>query len=302
LDDEDEMRGRVAQATADVELGTTLKAQEVLPMDDDADATEEEDDWVDEHWAAPLLRPNKGDVSNFATLFVFVVGVTLRACVGKDSAVASLVLAFGLFGFAGGITNWLAVKMLFDKIPLLVGSGVIPRRFQDILGALKAMILDTFFEEKFLKNYVDDRSESLLQSLDLKSRLQKGMSAEGFDAKLAEKLEKLAETPDGAFLATIGPMFGGFPAMVPMLKPMLVAVGLELLNSITDGVVISEMVDVKQVRAEIDLALESRMTTLTPRKVKRMMSRVIREHLGWLVVWGNVFGGLIGVLSWLAGY
>lgn len=53
-------------------------------------------------------------------------------------------------------------------------------------------------------------------------------------------------------------------------------------------------------------------------KVKRMMSRVIRDHLGWLVVWGqsrarlgiiklpipagNVFGGLIGIASWLANY
>jgi hypothetical protein len=24
---------------------------------------------------------------------------------------------------------------------------------------------------------------------------------------------------------------------------------------------------------------------------------MIREHLGWLVVWGGVFGGLIGLLT-----
>jgi hypothetical protein len=24
---------------------------------------------------------------------------------------------------------------------------------------------------------------------------------------------------------------------------------------------------------------------------------MIREHLGWLVVWGGVFGGLIGLLA-----
>ena len=29
--------------------------------------------------------------------------------------------------------------------------------------------------------------------------------------------------------------------------------------------------------------------------VKRMMEEVIRQHLGWLVVWGNVFGGLLGL-------
>ena len=32
-----------------------------------------------------------------------------------------LIRAFGLFGFAGGMTNWLAIRMMFDKIPFLVG-------------------------------------------------------------------------------------------------------------------------------------------------------------------------------------
>jgi len=28
----------------------------------------------------------------------------------------------------------------------------------------------------------------------------------------------------------------------------------------------------------------------------------MKAHLGWLVVWGNVFGGLIGVVSEAVGY
>ena len=31
--------------------------------------------------------------------------------------------------------------------------------------------------------------------------------------------------------------------------------------------------------------------------VKEMIQTLIREHLGWLVVWGGVFGGLIGAVS-----
>ena len=192
--------------------------------------------------------------------------------------------------------------MLFDKIPGLIGSGVIPRRFHDILEALKAMILDTFFEEQFLKAYINERSSSLLQSLDLEARLRHGMAAENFDVNLAQKLDTISQTPDGVFLATIGPMFGGFESMVPMIKPMLVAVGNELLQTITSNFELTDVVNISQIRAEIDRALEERMTSLTPKKVKRMMARVIREHLGWLVVWGNVFGGLIGVASWFLGY
>jgi hypothetical protein len=34
----------------------------------------------------------------------------------------------------------------------------------------------------------------------------------------------------------------------------------------------------------------------------RCIEAVMRAHLGWLVVWGNIFGGAIGVASELAGY
>ena len=90
--------------------------------------------------------------------------------------------------------------------------------------------------------------------------------------------------------------------MVPMLKPMMVSVGVELFGMMTADLDVTELVKIDAIRAEIDAVLTQRLTMLTPAKVKFMMERVIREHLGWLVVWGNVFGGLIGILSWAAKY
>lgn len=279
----------------DLELAASAKeAQELLEED-------EEEAWY-EVWLAPFLHPNKGDVSNLATFVIFCVGVLLRLYLGRNNAAAAVVLAFGLFGFAGGVTNALAVTMLFDRIPLLIGSGVIPRRFKEILEALKAMILDTFFDEAFLRTYAAERSGDLVASVDLKGRLERAMMADGFDATLAAKLETLSTTPDGQLLLTLAPMFGGFETMTTMLKPLLLAVGGELLHTLTHNFDLNDVLDVKHIRDEIDRALSQRMTTLTPLKVKRMMSRVIRNHLGWLVVWGNVFGGFIGILSWLANY
>ena len=48
--------------------------------------------------------------------------------------------------------------------------------------------------------------------------------------------------------------------------------------------------------------MTEKLQLLTADRVKELMEEVIRDHLGWLIVWGNVFGGVIGVVSLAAGY
>jgi uncharacterized membrane protein YheB (UPF0754 family) len=43
--------------------------------------------------------------------------------------------------------------------------------------------------------------------------------------------------------------------------------------------------------------VKQRLDELTPGMVKQIVQDMIRQHLGWLVVWGGVFGGLIGVVT-----
>ncbi|MDD5202915.1 MAG: DUF445 domain-containing protein, partial [Sulfurimonas sp.] len=47
----------------------------------------------------------------------------------------------------------------------------------------------------------------------------------------------------------------------------------------------------------IGRVIDARLEELTPIMVKEIVQRLIREHLDWLVVWGGVFGGLIGLVS-----
>jgi hypothetical protein len=47
------------------------------------------------------------------------------------------ILSFGVFAFSGGLTNWIAIRMLFEKIPGLKGSGVIEAKFKDIKEKMK---------------------------------------------------------------------------------------------------------------------------------------------------------------------
>ena len=48
--------------------------------------------------------------------------------------------------------------------------------------------------------------------------------------------------------------------------------------------------------------MTEKLLELTPEIVRDLLEEVMRKHLGWLIVWGNVFGGLIGLVSTMAGY
>ena len=55
-------------------------------------------------------------------------------------------------------------------------------------------------------------------------------------------------------------------------------------------------------RGAVDKLVDSRLEEMTPERIKKLVEAVMQKHLGWLVVWGNLFGGLIGVVSAAVGY
>lgn len=241
-----------------------------------------------------------GDVANICTFLVMLTGILLKYYV--NNYLSRFILAFGLFGFAGGITNWLAVKMLFDRIPILVGSGVIPRQFKEIRRAIKDAVLQMFFDKDFLEKYIGPRSQELLKSLDLAGVLKDTMNDPDFDQLFVAKLTDIANRPEGMMLQTLATMFGGVELMAPTLKPMLLSFGQEMVNALVEKFDPKKVISVEKIRNELDILMEEKLLQLTPQRVKEIMEDVIRNHLGWLVIWGNIFGGIIGIISLLAGY
>merc|ERR1719375_2307233 len=91
-------------------------------------------------------------------------------------------------------------------------------------------------------------------------------------------------------------MGGSFTNFIPMVKPLLISVA-QRIGELARQADLGELIDVGDFRREVEQMMAERMLMLTPEAVKKMMENVIREHLGWLVVWGNVFGGFIGVVA-----
>jgi len=91
---------------------------------------------------------------------------------------SSVLLYTGLFALSGAITNQLAIYMLFEKVPYLYGSGVIPLRFEAFKSSIKNLMMSEFFTLEQLENFF--KSEE--KKIDLEPIIQKTNFSPAFDA------------------------------------------------------------------------------------------------------------------------
>merc|ERR1719443_715405 len=99
----------------------------------------------------------------------------------------------------------------------------------------------------------------------------------------------------------VKPFLGGSLAgLVPLVKPSIKKMAEEIASELSgegSPEALAALIPVSLLRTEIDALMTERLATLTPEVVKQLLEDVIRDHLGWLVVWGNIFGGVIGVIA-----
>mmetsp|Transcript_7830 Transcript_7830/g.10746 ORF Transcript_7830/g.10746 Transcript_7830/m.10746 type:complete len:313 (-) Transcript_7830:213-1151(-) len=235
----------------------------------------------------------KGFISNVITFVILIIGLLMRIGSSENNTFARYVLTFGLFGFSGGVTNWLAVKMLFDKIPFLYGSGVIPRRFKEIREAVKKTIMTAFFNPEFLKKYLANQ----IEEFELEGLIKKTMESESMDKLIDEQLNNAFNSDEVKMLlsmAGVNPLM--IQAVVPLLKPFITNMAGSVAPKLKE-MAIEKTSDnnIEIIRGEIDKMMTAKLKLLTPEMVKKLLEEVMRKHLSWLVIWGNVFGALIGV-------
>ncbi len=198
----------------------------------------------------------------------------------------------GLFALSGALTNHLAVHMLFERVPLLYGSGIIELKFEALKEAIKKMIMEQFFSPEQLRRFVAQEEEKL----DLVPIVEKTDFAPAFEA-----LKKtILESPFGPMVQMVGgeekldTMKGAFESKLKTAVGKIVAseaFKTQLKSQISQSAVSADLLEM------VERLIERRMAELTPSMVKKMLHDLMREHLGWLVIWGGVFGGAIGLLS-----
>ena len=214
-------------------------------------------------------------------------------------AVSSLVLEFkdallftGLFALSGALTNQLAIHMLFEKVPLLYGSGVIPMRFEAFKQSIKNLMMSEFFTQEQLENFFANEE----QKINLEPIIEETDFTPAFDALSKTVMES-------SFGGMLG-MFGGESALEGLREPFslkMKSAVIKIVNSSAFNATMQTHLQKSSLNEDmlksIESVIDKRLNELTPELVKEMVQKLIKEHLDWLVVWGGVFGGLIGLVS-----
>jgi uncharacterized membrane protein YheB (UPF0754 family) len=209
-----------------------------------------------------------------------------------ESTLNSLLLYTGLFALSGAVTNQLAIHMLFEKVPFLYGSGVIPARFEAFKDAIKNLMMSQFFT----RNQLDNFFKSEERKINLVPIIEKTDFSPAFDALSKTVMES-------SFGGMLG-MFGGANALEGLREPFSLKMKnavIKIVQSETFNYTLQKHLQNSSLSEDmiqsIENIIEIRLNELTPHMVKEIVQQLIKEHLSWLIVWGGVFGGLIGLLS-----
>ncbi|MBC3617083.1 DUF445 domain-containing protein [Vibrio metschnikovii] len=229
---------------------------------------------------------NKSIMTNLIALLVLIGGYYFSY---------PMMFSAGLFAFSGAVTNWLAIHMLFEKVPFLYGSGVIPARFDDFKHAIKTLMMEQFFTDANIERFLNQEMSSS-QSINLEPVIAQVDFNPAFDSLV----EVIQQSSFGGMLA----MFGGADALQPLRAPFVEKMQASMIDiSQSDSVKnalkaqLESPAVLDEIKANIEQIINQRLHELTPQMVKEIVQKMIKQHLGWLVVWGGVFGGLIGVVA-----
>jgi len=220
---------------------------------------------------------NKSLITNLLSILIIIVGYIYQENY-------PFIIITGVFALSGSITNWIAIHMLFEKIPLLYGSGVILDKFEDIKLGIKNLILQELFTETQINNFLLENkvsaSETIINKID-------------FDKVFLGLVEAIEGSQLGGMLA----MVGGRKALDPLKDPFTKKLKIIIEDFVTENTSNENSSETTaSLLLKIENILDTRLADLSPEDIKIIIQKMIKEHLGWLVVWGGFFGGFLGLV------
>jgi len=235
---------------------------------------------------------DKSILTNLIAAALLVVGWQMQL---------NALFAVGIFALSGALTNWLAVHMLFERIPGIYGSGIVQIKFEAFKQGIHNLVMEQFFNHDNIANFLSNADGSA-HHFDIAPVIDQV----DFDPAFDGLVKTVMDSQLGGMLG----MLGGAAALNPLRAPFAENIKASMIeiaqsDSFAENVrhaMGGASVDFSDLRSQVDSIVEQRLDELTPTMVKDIIQAMIRTHLGWLVVWGGVFGGLIGLLAHYLGW
>lgn len=159
-------------------------------------------------------------ITNLLLVLFFVLGsLTHKGYVLMLApSFGAFIMNLSLYGLSGSITNSLAIKMIFDKIPFIWGSGIIEKNFTLFQIKLKETLMEHLFNQGLKLDSLDvemvadrlheqlQRSQlsmitrfitplaltELLKEMDLPSIISQSLPPEMLEAFISQQVQKLS--------------------------------------------------------------------------------------------------------------
>lgn len=241
------------------------------------------------------MNIDKSLVTNVVALLLVLIGLL-------PFEGAHWLLTMGLFALSGSVTNWLAIHMLFERVPGFYGSGVVPLHFEEFKRGIRKLIMQQFFSPENIEKFLHE-SGGISRSLD--KELLKLIDKLDLEKAFEALLDVIMASSFGGMLG----MLGGRDALNPLKEPFVTRMK-DYFHKVVDSDAfraslaegIANAGEGKEsLYTRIEHIVDRRLQELTPQLVKEIVQAMIKKHLGWLVVWGGVLGGAIGLVVTAAG-
>lgn len=266
----------------------------------------------------------------FATHLIAIVLVLLLLCVffslaGVKSAMLSFALNVFLGGFIGGVTNKIAIVMLFDRKWFLPGSGVLLKKHREIIDSLADTVeshlisTDMIQEElrkilapvrienaeRILNRIIDDfrgdirdqlKSEKTRVNIENTLRTRLGFLGKFLNVTRIKEYEEMTDT----IIAELDRQLSEFKVTKAMLVKAIEKVGTVedfffkphnelLLSHFNTDKSISQLLFEK---INIKAMVVDKLSEYRPSEVRDIIEKNVRDHLLWLEVFGVILGML----------
>jgi uncharacterized membrane-anchored protein YjiN (DUF445 family) len=281
-----------------------------------------------------FVERHKGDLTlAFSAVFYVVSWTVLRFSAWQTAG--ALMRSIGEAALVGGLCDYIALKMIFERRWYLPNSGVLPRNRQKLIEGISATIETQWLTPEMI--------EKKLRELDLVKRLGRYLEDVSLEsiidrthlAGLCQSLARYVESPQllefleermeasaprsvrmanslgiityhklsVRILRELRELLLGLPTnadLILALEGRIQSLGdEEAAYRIMDTLVETA---VKSSRGQIALTVKENLMKLSDEEIRRQIETRTRTHLDWIRVNGGIFGALFGALFGLLNY